>query len=75
MVCRTKAGATTFTRAGLREDDSWYLGRGPGRGVWWCREGECGAKLSAANLARALRREVNAGSFHQLERLRAGNSL
>jgi hypothetical protein len=55
-------------RAGRRLDGRWYLGRGPGRGVWWCQESTCGAELAVGQLARALR---SAAGRSDLESLRA----
>jgi hypothetical protein len=30
------------------------VGRGAGRGAWWCRESACGSALSVGHLVRAL---------------------
>ena len=49
-------------RAGRRLDGRWYLGRGPGRGVWWCQESTCGAELAVGQLARALRSAAGGAS-------------
>jgi hypothetical protein len=53
-------------RAGRDADGQWYVGRGNGRGVWWCRETECGAALRVGHLARALRTPVMAGDLKVL---------
>jgi hypothetical protein len=52
---------------GARNDDgSWYLGRGPGRGIWWCRGTNCRASLTAGQLARALRGPVSESDAYAL---------
>jgi hypothetical protein len=53
-------------RAGRGPDGGWYRGRGPGRGVWWCRETRCAERLGRAQVARALRVEVSAGEVDAL---------
>ena len=44
-----------MVRAGRRGDGQWYVGRGPGRGLWWCDAPDCASALGAAHVARALR--------------------
>ncbi|MGC8498087.1 MAG: DUF448 domain-containing protein [Acidimicrobiales bacterium] len=54
-MCRRTREDDELQRAGRTPDGMWYLGRGPGRGAWWCRSGPCGERLGASALARALR--------------------
>lgn len=72
MVCRTTREDSALVRAGRRADGSWYLGRGPGRGVWWCAQGECATGLSAAAASRALRAGVSGAEAEALVALAAG---
>ena len=58
MVCRTKRDDGEMVRAGRDAYGSWYLGRGAGRGVWWCDDAHCEGALSVSHLARALRATV-----------------
>ncbi|MHB8335440.1 MAG: YlxR family protein, partial [Acidimicrobiales bacterium] len=60
MVCRARRPDVELCRAGRGEDGSWYLGRGVGRGVWWCRDRDCGSRLRWGAVARALRSPVSA---------------
>ncbi len=53
-------------RAGRRRDGTWYLGRGVGRGVWWCRDGSCVARLESRTLSRALRVALTAADVDNL---------
>ncbi|MBW4029118.1 MAG: hypothetical protein HIU57_00375 [Acidobacteria bacterium] len=55
MVCRQRRPGTDLQRAGRSPRTGWYLGHGAGRGVWWCREGECAAGVNPARASRALR--------------------
>jgi hypothetical protein len=55
-----------MVRAGRNADAQWYVGRGHGRGVWWCRETSCGAALQVGHLARALRTPVPASDLEVL---------
>jgi predicted RNA-binding protein YlxR (DUF448 family) len=48
-----------MVRAGRLPDGSWYLGRGPGRGAWWCAQAECADAVNAGALSRALRAPVS----------------
>ena len=55
MVCRRRREEAALQRAGRTQGGVWYLGRGAGRGLWWCRNGECGSGLNLALASRALR--------------------
>ena len=54
VVCRRRREDDDLERAG-RVAGEWYRGRGPGRGLWWCRDGECGERVSVSLASRALR--------------------
>gem|GEM_PF-603694 len=69
MVCRQEREDAALARAGRASDGSWYLGRGPGRGVWWCADARCASSLSAGALARALRAPVTEASAGALRAL------
>ncbi|MFI5036463.1 MAG: DUF448 domain-containing protein [Acidimicrobiales bacterium] len=60
MVCHATREDAQLVRAGRTPDGSWYLGRGSGRGAWWCASGACARSLSPGALARALRAPVTA---------------
>ena len=47
-----------MVRAGRDATGSWHLGRGAGRGVWWCKDGVCASELCVGHVARALRSAV-----------------
>ncbi|HVB71661.1 MAG TPA: DUF448 domain-containing protein [Acidimicrobiales bacterium] len=66
MVCRSERDDAKMTRAARLPDGSWYLGRGPGRGAWWCAQPECAAALSAGALSRALRTPVTSADLELL---------
>ena len=69
MVCRQRREGTDLQRAGRAPDARWYLGQGAGRGVWWCREGECSSGVNLARAARALKcalDESDAAALHEL---------
>ncbi|NNN07768.1 MAG: DUF448 domain-containing protein [Acidimicrobiaceae bacterium] len=55
MVCRQRLEDTELHRAGRLSKGVWYLGRGSGRGLWWCREGECAERVNQVHVARSLR--------------------
>src|ERR1019366_1314112 len=55
VVCRGRREESDLQRAGRLSKGVWYLGRGVGRGLWWCREGECAARVNLAHASRALR--------------------
>jgi predicted RNA-binding protein YlxR (DUF448 family) len=64
-----------MVRAGRGPDGAWYLGRGPGRGAWWCADAGCGSALGPGALARALRAPVSdaqAGSLRAIWLERSG---
>ncbi len=63
-----------MVRAGRDVGGEWYLGRGGGRGAWWCRDGECEGSLSVRALARALHREVLESDLASLRALSTGKS-
>ncbi len=46
-------------RAGRATDGVWYLGRGGGRGLWWCANSTCQARLQLSHAQRALRRDLS----------------
>jgi predicted RNA-binding protein YlxR (DUF448 family) len=54
-VCRTVRDDTEMVRAGRDAQGTWYLGRGVGRGVWWCKEGHCEEEVRVTHVTRALR--------------------
>lgn len=60
MVCRRRREEAELQRAGLDDRGQWYLGRGDGRGLWWCREGECASGVDLARASRALKRALRA---------------
>ena len=60
VVCRRRREEVELQRAGLDAANQWYLGRGEGRGLWWCREGECASGVSLAQASRALKRDLRA---------------
>lgn len=60
VVCRQRRGDEYLQRGGRSLDGVWYLGRGTGRGLWWCRAGECGSGVTLAHASRALRRSLGA---------------
>jgi hypothetical protein len=62
-----------MSRAG-RVNGAWYLGRGPGRGLWWCDEA-CAKGLRVGHLARALKSSANEGDLEDLLALEAGRGL
>ncbi len=58
MVCRQRREESALQRAGRSSSGVWYLGRGTGRGLWWCREGECASGVDQVRASRALRCSV-----------------
>ena len=60
-------------RAG-RVDGTWYLGRGPGRGLWFC-DAECAQGLRVGHLARALKSSANDADLEAVLALEAGRGL
>lgn len=58
VVCRVKRDDGDLVRLG-RFDGQWYVGRGDGRGAWFCAAGPCGDRLAVGPLARALRAPVS----------------
>lgn len=72
MVCRATREDSQLVRAGRREDGTWYLGRGPGRGLWWCALGSCAGSLSVGAARRALRAPVSEADAEALRALAAG---
>ncbi|MDE3031991.1 MAG: DUF448 domain-containing protein [Acidobacteriota bacterium] len=69
MVCRRRREWDELQRAGRSPDGGWYLGPGAGRGVWWCREGECLSGVRATRVARALRRPLDESDVAGLREL------
>jgi hypothetical protein len=57
-------------RAG-RSDGTWYLGRGPGRGLWYC-DAECSKGLRVGHLARALKSSAGDRDLGALRALETG---
>jgi predicted RNA-binding protein YlxR (DUF448 family) len=57
VVCRAKREDDGLVRVG-RSDGQWYVGRGDGRGAWFCAEGPCRDRLAVGQLTRALRAPV-----------------
>ena len=69
MVCRQRREETDLQRCGRLSNGVWYLGRGVGRGLWWCREGECATRVNLAHASRALRSplgEIDAVALREL---------
>ena len=69
MVCRRRRDQGDLQRAGRSPGGVWYLGRGTGRGLWWCRGEECGSGVNLAQASRALRcslGESDAGALREL---------
>jgi predicted RNA-binding protein YlxR (DUF448 family) len=59
-------------RAGRGVDGQWYVGRGSGRGVWWCKELDCSESLQVGHLARALKSAVREADLEDLRALVGG---
>ncbi|MGD0692820.1 MAG: DUF448 domain-containing protein [Acidimicrobiales bacterium] len=72
-VCRKTREDAEMTRAG-RLDGAWYLGRGPGRGLWWC-DAECSKRLRVGHLARALKSSANESDLEAVRALETGRGL
>jgi predicted RNA-binding protein YlxR (DUF448 family) len=53
-------------RAGRDVGGQWYVGRGNGRGVWWCQESNCSELLQVGHLARALKSAVREADLKDL---------
>ena len=70
MVCRERRDDSVMIRAGRTAQLQWHVGRGSGRGVWWCRDGACGSGLRVGLVARALRVEVSESEVEALRVLR-----
>ncbi|MFY9782713.1 MAG: hypothetical protein WAK12_04170 [Acidimicrobiales bacterium] len=68
-MCRSVRDDSEMVRAGRDALGRWYLGRGVGRGVWWCREGHCEEGLRVTHLARALKSSVLASDVALLRGL------
>jgi hypothetical protein len=68
-VCRTVRDDTDMVRAGRDEQGTWYLGRGVGRGVWWCAEGPCEGEVRVTHVARALHRAAHESDVAALKGL------
>ncbi len=64
-----------MVRAGREASGAWYLGRGTGRGIWWCRENECGKALGRGHVARALRMAVSEGDAAAVQALARGSGF
>ena len=60
VVCRARRDDDHLERVG-RRGGQWYVGRGEGRGAWFCVEGSCRDRLAAGQLERALRARVRDG--------------
>ncbi len=63
-----------MVRAGRQADGTWYLGRGEGRGVWWCSDRACGKEVRLTHLARALRASVAESEVAVLRGLATGKT-
>jgi predicted RNA-binding protein YlxR (DUF448 family) len=64
-----------MVRAGRSGAGAWSLGRGDGRGVWWCASGTCVEELRIGHLSRALRAQVHEGDVATLQSLAASKRL
>ncbi len=73
VVCRTRRDDAEMVRAGRDAHGTWHLGRGVGRGIWWCGEGSCGPALRVGHVARALRAEATEGDVEAVRGLMAGS--
>ena len=62
-----------MVRAG-RADGTWYLGRGPGRGLWWC-DVHCSKGLRVGHLARALKSSADERDLEAVRALETGRGL
>lgn len=65
-MCRQRRPDAELTRAGRASDGVWYIGRGDGRGLWWCSTGACVQQLNRGHAQKAIRRGLNdteAGEF------------
>lgn len=71
VVCRARRDDTEMVRAGRDAHGTWHLGRGVGRGVWWCRNATCGRALRVSHVARALRAVVSEGDVEVVRGLMA----
>gem|GEM_PF-1209557 len=58
-----------MVRAGYTPDGSWYLGRGTGRGVWWCAGTSCEGEIQMSQVAKALRSPVTSAQFEDFSKL------
>ena len=59
MVCRARRDDADLVRVGRGTDGAWYVGRGVGRGVWWCGGSDCGLRVEVRHVARAMRSAVS----------------
>ncbi|MBW4078542.1 MAG: YlxR family protein [Acidobacteria bacterium] len=75
MACRSRRVDTELVRAGRTPEGQWYLGRGPGRGVWMCANATCGAAVQVGQVARALRHAVSASDVAALREKLVGLEL
>jgi predicted RNA-binding protein YlxR (DUF448 family) len=71
VVCRARRDDGELVRVG-RFDGQWYLGRGEGRGAWFCAAGPCRDRLAVGTLTRALRAPVSDTEVAALGALVAG---
>ena len=62
-----------MVRAGRDRGGQWYLGRGVGRGIWWCLDAGCGRNLKAPHVTRSLRAAVSEGEVESLRVLARGS--
>jgi hypothetical protein len=64
-----------MVRVGRDAKGKWYLGRGTGRGVWWCNAKACEAVVGIAHVARALKTTVFESDVVALQGLATGKRL
>jgi len=75
VVCRRRREESELHRAGRSPEGQWYLGRGGGRGLWWCRDTPCVGSLSVSQVARAMRTTVTVGDLEELRQLAQRSKL
>ncbi|MGB8180147.1 MAG: hypothetical protein WCF63_08280 [Acidimicrobiales bacterium] len=73
-MCRRRRSDDDLVRAGRTAHGTWYLGRGEGRGVWWCRDRACGGEVRVTHLARALRAGVGESEVAVVRGLATGKT-
>ncbi|MGA2122814.1 MAG: hypothetical protein ABSG58_00125 [Acidimicrobiales bacterium] len=71
MVCRRRRPEAELLRLGRDASGTWYVGRGNGRGVWWCADG-CGSSVRISQVAHALHASVSEADMAVVRDLAVG---